>query len=58
MCGSCLGQQVGQTAAISAALASHLVLLSAAEGELSTRVRLEELPEAVMVPADAAQAVR
>ena len=53
VCGFLLSQTLGQTVSIGQALGSHLELLTAAEAELRARVCLEELPEAVLVPADA-----
>ena len=50
VCGILLSQVVGQTVANRSCLASHVELLAAAEQQLLARVRLEELPQAVVVP--------
>ena len=50
MCGLLLSQLIGQTVANRGCMVSHVELLSSAEQQLCSRVRLEELPEAVVVP--------
>ena len=57
VCGILLSQLVGQTVANKTCLAAHVELLAEAEQQLCARVRLEELPEAVVVPRGAGEAL-